>query len=131
MYAYAWDGTSPLVIEELNLVIEAEKIKRPRSFVFDDEAKAYLDGENIKFPLQVRSRREGDRYQSLGAPGHKKLKEIMRAKSIPLEEREKKPVFISGDEIIWILGFPVAEKFRIREKTKKVVVLNVTPCDQR
>ena len=131
VYAYAWDGASPLVIEELNLVIEAKKIKRPRSFVFDDESKAYLDGENIKFPLQVRSRRKGDRYQSLGAPGHKKLKEIMRAKSIPLEEREKKPVFISGDEIIWILGFPVAEKFRIREKTKKVVVLNVTPCDQR
>jgi tRNA(Ile)-lysidine synthase len=129
MYAYAWDGSSPLVLEELNLVIEAEKKKRPRSFVFDDDAKAYLDGENIQFPLKVRNRREGDRYQPLGAPGHKKLKEIMRAKSIPLEEREKKPVFLSGDEIIWVLGFPVAEKFRICEKTKKVVVLTVTPCD--
>ena len=128
-YAYAWDGSSPLVLEELNLVIEAEKKKRPRSFVFDDDAKAYLDRENIQFPLKVRNRREGDRYQPLGAPGHKKLKEIMRAKSIPLEEREKKPVFISGDEIIWVLGFPVAEKFRICEKTKKVVVLTVTPRD--
>ena len=99
--------------------------------MFDDDAKAYLDGESIQFPLQVRSRREGDRFQPLGAPGHKKLKEIMRAKSIPLEEREKKPVFISGDEIIWVLGFPVAEKFKIREKTKKVVVLTVAPHDQR
>ena len=97
--------------------------------MFDDDAKAYLDRENIQFPLKVRNRREGDRYQPLGAPGHKKLKEIMRAKSIPLEEREKKPVFLSGDEIIWVLGFPVAEKFRICEKTKKVVVLTVTPRD--
>jgi tRNA(Ile)-lysidine synthase len=131
MYTYAWDGCSPLDLEELNLVIEAKKTKRSRSFMFDDDAKAYLDAENIQFPLQVRNRREGDRYQPLGAPGHKKLKEIMRAKSIPLEERQKKPVFISGDEIIWVLGFPVAEKFRIREKTKKVVVLTVSPRDQR
>ena len=130
-FSYAWDGSSPLVIEELSLLIEAAITKRPGSFEFDDKVKAYLDAENIQFPLQIRNRRDGDRYQPLGAPGRKKLKEIMRAKSIPLEEREKKPVFISGNEIIWVLGFPVAEKFRIHEKTKKVVVLTVGPRDQR
>ncbi len=131
LYAYAWEGSSPLVLEELGLVIEAEKTKLLRSFVFDDDARAYLDGEKIRFPLQVRNRREGDRYRPLGSPGHKKLKEIMRAKSIPLEEREKKPVFISADDIIWVLGLPVAEKFRIRETTKKVLMLMVKPRDQR
>ena len=130
-FSYAWDGSSPLVIEELSLLIEAAITKRPGSFEFDDKVKAYLDAENIQFPLQIRNRRDGDRYQPLGAPGRKKLKEIMRSKSIPLEEREKKPVFISGNEIIWVLGFPVAEKFRIHEKTKKIVVLTVGPRDQR
>jgi tRNA(Ile)-lysidine synthase len=65
----------------------------------------------------------------LGAPGHKKLKEILRAKDIPLTEREKIPVFLSGDEIVWVLGLPVAEKFKISDKTKEVLVLTVTPHD--
>jgi tRNA(Ile)-lysidine synthase len=130
-FAYDWDGSSPLLLEELNLVIKSEKIKRPRCFEFDDDARAYLDEENIRFPLRIRNRQEGDRYQPLGAPGHKKLKEIMRAKSIPLEEREKTPVFLSGGEIIWILGLPVAEKFRVHEKTKNVVRLTVSLLDQR
>jgi tRNA(Ile)-lysidine synthase len=128
-YEYEWDGSSPLILEELNVIIKAERVKRPQSFAFDDNAKACLDGKNIRFPLQVRSRQEGDRYRPLGAPGHKKLKEIMRAKSIPLTEREKKPVFLSGDEIIWVLGLPVAEKFKISDKTKEVLVLAVTPHD--
>jgi tRNA(Ile)-lysidine synthase len=130
-YAYDWDGSSPLVLEELNLVIKSEKIRRPRSFEFDDEARAYLDEENVRFPLRIRNRLDGDRYQPLGAPGHKKLKEIMRAKSIPIQERDKRPVFLSCDEIVWILGLPVAEKYRVREKTKNVVMLTVSPLGQR
>ena len=131
VYDYTWDGLSPLTLEELNMVIEAEKIKRPRSFDFNDNVRAYLDGEKIKFPLQVRSRREGDRYRPLGAPGNKKLKEIMRAKRIPLSERNKKPVFLAGDDIIWIYGLPVGEKFQVKDQTKEVLVLTVALRDQR
>lgn len=130
-YRYDWDGLSPLALEELNMVIETEKIKRPESFVFDDNARAYLDGGKIKFPLQVRSRRAGDRYRPLGAPGNKKLKEIMRAKGIPLSERDTKPVFLAGEEIVWVCGLPVAEKFKVSDKTKDVLVLTVGVGDQK
>jgi tRNA(Ile)-lysidine synthase len=130
-YEYEWNGSSPLVIGELNLVIKAEKTKRPHTFAFDDHTKAYLDRKKIKFPLRIRNRREGDRYQPFGAPGHKKLKEVMRAKSIPLTEREKKPVFFSGDDIIWVSGLPVAEKFRIRDETTDVLILSVTFLEQK
>jgi tRNA(Ile)-lysidine synthase len=129
-YEYGWNGSSPLIIEELNVKIESGKTKRPQSFAFDDDAKAYLDWEKIKFPLQVRSRREGDRYKPLGAPGHKKLKEVMRAKGIPVAEREKKPVFLSGGEIIWVCGLPVAEKFKVSDETKEVLVLSFTLLDR-
>ena len=128
-YAYEWDGSSPLILEELSLMIKAERKKRPQTFAFDNNAKAYLDEKNIRFPIHVRSRQEGDRYRPLGAPGHKKLKEIMRAKDIPLAEREKKPVFLLGSKIVWVLGLPVAEKFKISDKTENVLVLTVTPYD--
>jgi hypothetical protein len=41
----------------------------------------------------------------------------MRAKGIPLSRRVKHPVFLSGSEVIWILGLPVSDKFKIEKKT--------------
>jgi tRNA(Ile)-lysidine synthase len=121
-YEYRWDGKAPLEIKELKLRFEGKKIKRRKSLPrdFDDQKRAFLDMEKLKFPLLVRNRREGNRYQPLGAPGQKKLKEIMRAKGIPLSERERRPIFLSGDEIIWILGLPVSEKFRVGEGTSDI-----------
>jgi tRNA(Ile)-lysidine synthase len=93
-YEYRWEGKGSLDIKELKLKFEGKKIKRGKSFSldFDDQTSAFLDLGKLKFPLLVRNRSEGDRYQPLGAPGQKKLKEIMRAKGIPLSERERRPV---------------------------------------
>jgi len=116
-YEYRWEGKGPLEIKELKLKFEGKKMKRGKSLRtdFDDQTRGFLDLGRLKFPLLVRNRREGDRYQPLGAPGQKKLKEIMRAKGIPLSERDRRPVFLSGDNIVWILGLPVSEKFKVEE----------------
>jgi len=121
-YEYRWEGKGPLEIKELKLKFEGKKIKRGKSLPldFDDQTRAFLDLGKLKFPLLIRNRRKGDRYQPLGAPGQKKLKEILRAKGIPLSERERRPVFLSGDKIVWILGLPVSEKFRVEEGTSDI-----------
>lgn len=126
-YAYLWDGQVPLKIDDLNLLIKAERRKMPPSpRDFDDDSHAFLDGSKAHFPLVVRNRREGDKYRPLGSPGKKKLKEVMRAKGIPLEERDRRPVFVSGNEIIWVVGLPVAEKFKVNNSTRKIVMLTVS-----
>lgn len=124
-YEYSWNGRSPLEIRELKLRFMGKRVKTGKSPLrFDDKTTAFLDIDKLRFPLLVRSRQDGDRYQPLGAPGLKKLKEIMRAKRIPLREREKRPVFLSGDEIVWILGLPVSEKFKIRNNSSNIFMIN-------
>ncbi len=126
-YAYRWNGRKALVIEELLLTVKARRIKCGSfPLVFDDDARVYVDGKKIAFPLLIRNRIRGDRYRPLGAPGHKKLKEVMRAKGIPSEEREKRPVFISGGDVVWILGLPVADRFKIDEKSEEIVEISVS-----
>jgi tRNA(Ile)-lysidine synthase len=124
-YEYRWEGKRPLEIKKLKLKFEGKKIKRGKSLSldFDDQTSAFLDLGKLKFPLLVRNRSEGDRYQPLGAPGQKKLKEIMRSKGIPLSERERRPVFLSGDKIIWILGLPVSEKFKVEKGTSDIFTI--------
>ncbi|NIM59767.1 MAG: tRNA lysidine(34) synthetase TilS [Candidatus Aminicenantes bacterium] len=116
-YEYRWEGKEPLQIKELKLKFQGKKIKRRKSLPpdFDDQTKAFLDLGKLKFPLLVRNRRDGDRYQPTGAPGQKKLKEIMRAKGIPLSDRDRRPVFLSGGKIVWVLGLPVSDKFKVKE----------------
>jgi len=48
----------------------------------------------------------------------------MRAKNIPQPERDRHPVFLSGDEIVWVLGLPVSEKYKITPETNKVFVVS-------
>jgi tRNA(Ile)-lysidine synthase len=124
-YEYRWEGKEPLEIKELKLKFEGKKIKRGKSppADFDDQTRAYLDLGKLKFPLLVRNRRDGDRYQPTGAPGQKKLKEIMRAKGVPLSDRERRPIFLSGDEIVWVLGLPVSEKFKVEKGTSDIFAI--------
>ncbi len=126
-YEYLWDGLSPLKIDTANMLVTAERIKiLPGPKAFDDDSHVFLDGTKVHFPLLVRNRRWGDRYKPLGAPGKKKLKEMMRAKGIPQGERGRKPVFVTGNEIIWVVGLPVADKFKVNRKTKEIVALTVS-----
>ena len=124
-YEYSWNGKSPLEIRELKLRFMGKRIKRGKSPLrFDDNTTAFLDLDKLRFPLLVRSRQDGDRYRPLGAPGMKKLKEIMRAKRIPLTERERRPVFLSGGDIVWILGLSVSEKFKVRQGSGNIFMIN-------
>ena len=77
-YEHVWRGDAPLEIEEIALKFEGARLIRALShrLNYDDKTGAFLDLVKLKFPLLVRNRREGDRYQPLGAPGKKKLKEI-------------------------------------------------------
>ena len=91
----------------------------------DDRTGADLDAGTLVFPLTVRSRRPGDLYRPIGAPGRKKLKEILRAKDVPASARGRRPVFLSGKAIIWVPGLPVAEAHKVTASTKRVFSIRI------
>jgi tRNA(Ile)-lysidine synthase len=128
-YTYVWKEGQVLEIDELGMHFEGTQLENQdfSSLRINNNVEAYLDMGKLQFPLYVRNRKEGDKYQPLGSPGRKKLKEILRAKNIPLQERDRHPVFLSGDEIVWVLGLPISEKHKITPKTRAVFVVSVMP----
>lgn len=69
--------------------------------------------------LAVRGWQPGDRFMPIGAPGTKKLQDWFVDRYVPKTERKQLPVVINGfGEIIWVPGFPPAERVKIRKKTK-------------
>lgn len=124
-FRLSWDGKKRLAVEAADLEFEGKRKKVGERIPLkkDDLGTAVLDASKLVFPLLVRNRRPGDLYRPLGAPGRKKLKEILRAKGVPLEARDRLPVFLSGNEIVWVPGLPVADKFKVTAKTKEVFAI--------
>jgi tRNA(Ile)-lysidine synthase len=123
----SWNGRKTLRLAGAGLEVQAKNVKKSHAspFAFDDNRRAYLDFAKLGFPLLVRNRKPGDCYRPFGAPGRKKLKEIMRAKGIPEAARASRPVFVSGGKIIWVPGCPVAEAFMVKKSTKDVFLIEI------
>jgi tRNA(Ile)-lysidine synthase len=118
-----WDGRRALVLPDAGLILRGSTRTaggRRRPVRNDDRTRADLDAATLVFPLTVRSRRPGDLYRHLGAPGRKKLKEILRAKGVPADRRDHLPVILSRGEIVWVPGLPVAEAYKITASTRTV-----------
>jgi tRNA(Ile)-lysidine synthase len=84
---------------------------------------ACLDTERIKFPVTIRKWKAGDYFYPFGMGKRKKLSDYFIDKKYPLTEKEKKLVLLSGDEIVWVIGERIDDRFRITDKTKTVLVL--------
>ncbi len=63
--------------------------------------------------LGVRNRRPGDRLRPLGAPGTRKLKDLLIDRHVPREERDRLPLLCLGARIAWVPGVTVDEDFRV------------------
>ncbi len=74
--------------------------------------------------LAVRGWLPGDRFAPIGAPGRKKLQDWFIDRHIPQKERKRLPVVINNSgEIIWVPGFPPADRLKIRRNTKQALRL--------
>jgi tRNA(Ile)-lysidine synthase len=127
IYDFIWDGASSLNIPETGQSFTLETQPNPGipQLEFNDWKRAWLDAGKLTLPLEVRSRRAGDRYRPLGAPGRKALKEIFRSRNIAPDIRDRCPVVLSRDKIVWVVGLPPGHAFRVTDKTTDVVKIEV------
>jgi tRNA(Ile)-lysidine synthase len=78
--------------------------------------------------LTVRSRRPGDRFQPLGLERPKKLNEFMIDARIPRSWRRSVPLVASGERIIWVVGYRIDERFKVKTGTLQVLRLIFKPA---
>jgi tRNA(Ile)-lysidine synthase len=86
---------------------------------------ALMDYGSLQFPLRMRNFRPGDRFYPLGARGSQKLKEFFIDHKIPKFERPKVPLLVSGERIVWIVGYRIDDRVKVTGKTKKVLTVRV------
>jgi len=85
---------------------------------------AYLDVSHSEDQIKIRRWKPGDAYQPLGMGGRSmKLSDFWINQKIPPRAKEKWPLVEIENQIAWIPGFQPSHHFRIREETKRILIL--------
>lgn len=84
---------------------------------------ACLDLDKLMFPLQLRKWEKGDWFIPLGLKGRKKMSDFFIDQKFSLAEKEKTWLLISGNDIVWVIGKRIDNRYRITLKTKRAYIL--------
>jgi tRNA(Ile)-lysidine synthase len=100
--------------------------EKDRKDLGDGKFSVLLDAGNMHFPLKVRSRAEGDYFYPMGFGKRKKLQDFFVDEKVPRDERDRIPIVVSGNDIIWVAGYRADERFKVTDKTEKYLRLTIT-----
>ncbi len=88
-----------------------------------DRFVEYIDADRLGTHLVLRSWSDGDWFYPLGMTGKKKLSDFFIDEKIPVYDKKSFPVLESGGNIVWVCGNRLDHRFRITEKTRRILKL--------
>lgn len=90
-----------------------------------DASIACLDADRVNENLVIRKWQSGDRFVPLGMTGFKKVRNYLLDKKFSLFQKENQYVVCSGNDIVWLVGERIDNRFRVRPETRRIVILRV------
>ena len=82
-----------------------------------------MDMAKLKWPLQLRFQKPGDRFQPLGMKGTKKLQDFFTDCKAPRSERRRIPLLCDSEKICWVVGMRIDDRVKVASDTKQVLVV--------
>lgn len=106
--------------------VSAEGPRTPPPAIDGSATRVMVDARHIGSCLIVRNRRPGDQLKPLGAPGRKKVQDVLVDRKVPRDDRDLLPIVTTETgEIVWVAGEVLADPFRVTPLTTSVVVLTL------
>jgi tRNA(Ile)-lysidine synthase len=93
---------------------------------------ASFDFDKLSYPLSIRGWKPGDRFIPRGMKGrHKKLQDFFVDTKIERSERDRRPILVCPDGILWVLGLRTDERFQPTHQTKRTLIVEVQKIGQK
>ena len=112
----------PLIDGKVNTPAMKVKVKLAQGNKVLKQAHPYqvqLDGQLAHKTAKIRLWQEGDRFQPLGMKGQKKVSDFLIDEKVPLFLKNKVMVLTVDEEIVWLIGYRISEKYKLNATTTK------------
>lgn len=88
-----------------------------------------VDAERLRWPLRLRTWRDGDTMQPLGLDGHKKVSDLLTERRVPPHRRARQLVLCSEGEVVWVVGHRLDACAAVRSETRRAARLSWIPAE--
>ena len=82
---------------------------------------AQIDADKLQFPLTIRRWQQGDWFIPFGMNGRKKVSDFLIDQKVPIPEKDRQFVLISGEDIVWLVGRRIDDRYKLTEESVNVV----------
>lgn len=98
-----------------NKTLTLKKYVEKEVFIFPDASAnfVYVDLSNIKLPLKIRTRRDGDIINPFGMRGTMKLKKYLNSKGVNKHKRNELILLTNEEEVLWVVGVGLSDKIGV------------------
>lgn len=109
----------------LNKTLTIKEFERelPAKFPKETDFKTFVNIPDNLFPLELRTRCEGDIVQPFGLSGTMKLKKFLINKGIAEHKRDEILLLTHKNEVLWAIGVGLSEKLRADKKPTYIIEL--------
>jgi tRNA(Ile)-lysidine synthase len=121
-YDYELPIPGLVIVYEAGSSIEARPIPVGEAAGYNPEQ--LLDAELLSGSCRVRNWRPGDRFWPAHTKSSKKIKELLQELHVHQPERRLWPVIVSGDEIVWMRGFPSPAKLQAKAGRAAILIVD-------
>ncbi len=88
-----------------------------------------VDLDALSLPLLVRDHRPGDRFRPLGAPGSRKIHDLLIDRKVPRIARNVIPIVADQEGIVWLGGVEIAERAKVTGETTRLLEVAIEWAD--
>lgn len=82
---------------------------------------AQLDADKLQYPLTLRRWKEGDWFVPFGMTGKRKVSDFLIDNKVSMAEKERQFVLLSGEDIVWVVGRRIDDRYRLTRDTDTVL----------
>jgi tRNA(Ile)-lysidine synthase len=128
-YQYPLPLPGRAIVREAGVVVEAVRVlEASESGEYNPDH--LLDPSLVSKELAVRNWRPGDRFWPVHSKAPKKIKELLQERHITGPERRLWPVVVSGDEIVWVRGFPAPAPLKPKKDGQEALLIRDLPLEE-
>jgi len=123
-YSYHIDIPASIILDN-GYHFETKILTKDENFIMEKTKNIkYFDYDKVKGKIKIRNRRDGDRFTPFGMKGSKKLKDYFIDEKVPRDLRDRIPLVVDEENILWVVGYRTNELYKVTEDTKRILSIS-------